>query len=135
MEVAIRRFAKVGAFVALACAVGVLAGVVWVDRALAAVHSKAGTICLTSKDRNDIAAGKFTKSKQDTLVAKAINFDQGRTRMSWWHLRSAAIHVTYVTFWSPGRRRREFDLMTSRMRDCPEWPTMELVNNETGTVR
>ena len=51
--------------------------------------------------------------------AKAINFNQGRTRMAWWHLRGAATHITYVTFWSSNRRERAFAQLTSRMRDCP----------------
>ena len=109
---------KIGIFVALAVAIAVLMGIVWTDRALAAMQSNATPICLTGKDRRDIAGDKFGRDKQDRLVAKAINFNQGRTRMAWWHLRGAATHITYVTFWSSNRRERAFAQLTSRMRDC-----------------
>lgn len=112
------RFALVGSLVVGVCAVGSLAAVVWVDRALAAVQISPNKLCMTSEDREKIASGDFPMVFQDTFVAKAINFDQGVPRMAWWHLRGATIRLTYVTFWSPSERADEFIRLTSRMPDC-----------------
>ncbi len=117
-----RRIAMFGGFVVLACAVATLAMVVWVDRALAEVKETPNSLCLTAKDRDKIAAGHFPLSRRDTFVAKAINFHQGVPSMLWWHLRGAAIQLTYVTFWSPSTRADEFDRLVSRTRDCPPQP-------------
>jgi hypothetical protein len=117
-----RGIAVFGGFVALACGATALAAVVWVDRALAAVKESPNSLCVTAKDRDEIAAGAFPLSRQDTFVAKAINFHQGVPRMLWWHIRGAAIQLTYVTFWSPSRRADEFNRLVSRMRDCSPQP-------------
>ena len=114
-----RRIAAVVGFIVLVCAVVTLAAVVCVDRALAAVKRTPDPFCLTTKDRDKIIAGNFPLDRQDTFVARAINFDQGVPRMAWWHVRGAAIHLTYVTFWSPGTRAEEFRGLVSRMKDCP----------------
>ena len=118
-----RRIAVVGGFVVLACAVATLSAVVWVDRALAAVKESPDILCLTTKDRHRIVSGDYPLGRQDTLVVKAINFDQGVPRMAWWHLRGAVIHFTYLTFWSPSRRGDEFNGLVSRMKDCPPQQT------------
>jgi len=117
-----RRVAVFGGFVVLASAVAALAAVVWVDRALAAVKESPSTLCLTTEDRDKIASGDFPLGRRDTFVAQAINFHQGVPRMAWWHLRGAAIQLTYVTFWSPSRRTDEFNRLVSRLKDCPPQP-------------
>ena len=114
-----RRIAAVGGFVVLVCAVATLVAVVWVNRALAAAIENPSPLCQTTEDRHRIVSGDFPLGRQDTLVVKAINFDQGVPRMAWWHLRGAAIHLTYVTFWSPSRRVAEFHGLALRMKDCP----------------
>ena len=106
------------AFVLL-CAVAALAAAVWVDRSLAAVQEKAGTRCVTAKDRRKFASGAFPPRLQDIYVAKEINFHQGKTQAGWWRVRGAAIQITYVTFWSANGRAGEFNRLTSRMKDCP----------------
>ena len=119
-----RRVAMFGVFVLLACVLATLVAIVWVDRALAAVKDSPDILCLTIKDRQKIKSGDFPLDRQDTLVAKAINFDQGVPRMAPWHLRGAAIHFTYVTFWSPGSRAEEFSQLVSEMKDCPPQPKL-----------
>jgi hypothetical protein len=114
----VRRFVIVGGFVVLACAVTAVTAVVWVDRALARVGPD-NTLCLAAKDHQRIATGNYPLDQQDVLVSKAMNFDQGVAGMTWWHLRGAAIHVTYVTFWSPSSRTKEFSRIASRLKDCP----------------
>ena len=119
-----RRFVMFGAFVLLACVVATLVAVVWVDRALAAVKDSPDVLCLTSKDRQKIKSGDYPLDGQDTLVAKAINFDKGVPSIAWWHLRGAAIHFTYVTFWSPSRRAEEFSDLFSEVKDCSQQPKL-----------
>ena len=92
--------------------------VLWVDRALANV-GQPSPLCMAQSDRERIAAGTFWPDRRDYLITKSLNFQQGVPRnMIWWHLRGAAIHLTYVTFWSSGKRNEIFDQVTSRMRDC-----------------
>ena len=62
---------------------------------------------------------RILRNRRDVLVVKAIEFDQGRVRMLWWHLRGIAIQTTYVTFWSRSQRDKEFNRLISKMRDCP----------------
>lgn len=115
-----RRIAMVAVFIVVACTVGALIAVVWVDRALAGVKESPDTLCLTTRDREAIISGDFPLDRQDKLVVTAINFDQGVPRMGWWHLRGAAIHLTYVTFWSPSTRTDAFSRIASRLKDCPQ---------------
>jgi hypothetical protein len=113
-----RRLALIAAFVVVACAVLALGAVLFVDRALAAAP-RTRNVCLNIGDRERIASAGLSKEKQDALVTKSLNFDQGVPRsMAWWHLRGAAIHATYVTFWSSERRSREFKRIVSEMADC-----------------
>jgi len=114
-----RRVTLIAGIVVVVCAAGMFTVVVWVDRALAAVpHSQ--VLCMNQKDRQKIAAGTFPSDRRDYLVSKALNFDQGVPRsMSWWHLRGAAIQLTYVSFWSRGKRDEQFNRLASGMRDCP----------------
>ena len=75
---------------------------------------------MNQKDRAKIAAGKFPADRRDYLVSKSLNFNQGVPRsMAWWHLRGAAIQLTYVSFWSRGKRDEQFNRLASEMRDCP----------------
>jgi hypothetical protein len=114
----VRRFVIVGGSVVLACAVSAASAAVWVDRALARVGPNS-TLCLTAKDRQRVVTGNFPPDQQDVLIAKAINFDQGVAGVSWWQLRGLVIHRTYVTFWSPSSRTKEFSRTASRLKDCP----------------
>ena len=128
-----RRIARSAAVLALFCAVAVIALIAWVDRALAATLRQPLVLCLTVKDRQKIASGSFPEDRRDVLVTKAINFRLGVPTMIWWHLRGAAIHLTYVTFWSPARRLQTFSDLTSAMRNCP--PNLERPASTPATRR
>lgn len=114
-----RRLGLIAAFVALVCAAATVGAVLFVDRALAA-PPRTHNLCLDKNVREKIASGRSSEEGQDALVTKSLNFDQGVLRSKvWWHLRGAAIHATYVTFWSSERRTREFNRLAAEMRDCP----------------
>ena len=113
-----RRLASTAGIVAVVCAAGVLAMVVWVDRALAAAP-RSQVLCMAPKDREKIATGKFPSDRRDYFVSKSLNFDQGVPHdMAWWHVRGAAIHLTYVSFWSASKRSEIFNRLASGMPDC-----------------
>jgi hypothetical protein len=113
-----RRLAFIAGMVAIVCAVGTLAMIVWVDRALAALP-RSQVVCMAPKDRQKIATGKFPSDRRDYLVSTSLNFDQGVPHNNaWWHLREAAIQLTYVSFWSARKRSEIFDRLTAQMRDC-----------------
>jgi hypothetical protein len=99
--------------------VAVLVAVMWVDRALADTLQNPTVLCLTQKDKDWIVAGTYPSNRQDTLVAKAVNFHRGVPTMIWWRLRGATIQLTYGTFWSRTERTAVFRKLTSKMRDCP----------------
>ena len=113
-----RRLAYIVGIVAIIWAAGTLAMIVWVDRALAAAP-RSQVLCMAPRDREKIATGKFPSNRRDYLVSKSLNFDQGVPHsMAWWHLRGAAIQLTYVSFWSASKRSEMFDRLASQMRDC-----------------
>ena len=115
-----RRIALIAGLLALGCALAGVTAFVWVGRALAVVQARGSSaLCLTPKDRQKIDARAFPQDRRDLIVSKAINFNQGRSQMLWWHLRGATIHATYVTFWSPSQRDGEFQRLASKLRDCP----------------
>jgi hypothetical protein len=117
--VGMRRIAFTLGIVAILCLAGVLAAVFWVDRALAAAP-RSHLLCMARTDREKIATGKFPSDRRDYFVSRSINFDQGVPRtMAWWHLRGAAIQLTYVSFWSAGKRSEIFNRLASQMRNCP----------------
>jgi hypothetical protein len=113
-----RRLAFIAGIVAIICAAGMLAMIVWVDRTLAAApHSQ--ILCMAPKDREKIATGKFPSKRRDDFVSKSLNFDQGVPHSrAWWQLRGAAIQLTYVSFWSAGKRGEIFERLASQTRDC-----------------
>jgi len=114
-----RRITLIAGIIVVVCATGVFAAVVWVDRALAAVP-RSQVLCMNPKDREKIVAGRFPSDRRDYLVSKSLNFDQGVPRsMAWWHLGGAAIQLTYVSFWSRGKRDEQFNRLASGMRNCP----------------
>jgi hypothetical protein len=93
---------------------------VWVSRAVAQV--KANTVCLSQRDRSQVADGTITQRQQDLIVTKTIAFQKGvpKSNLSW-HLRGALIHSTYVAFWSREKRIVIFDRLARQMKDCPMW--------------
>ena len=114
-----RRLARVAvAVITVFFLIGVFA-VLWVDRALANI-GQPSPVCLAESDRKRIAVGTFWPDRRDSLITKSLNFQQGVPKtMLWWHLRGAAIHLTYVTFWSSGKRNEIFKQVTATMRVCP----------------
>ena len=116
-----RRAAWIGGSALLICAAALAFDIIWVDRAIAAAQEEPSTVCLTPALRRQAVAGTLPLHEQDRLVGKATTFNSGASRPDWsWHLRGAAILLTYRTFWSKERRRTVFTRMASQMRDCPE---------------
>lgn len=114
-----RRLAIILGIVAIPCLMGMLSAAVWVDRALAAAP-RSHVLCMTQTDREKISTGRFPPNRRDYFVSKSLNFDQGVPHsMAWWHLRGAAIQLTYVSFWSASKRTEIFNLLASEMRNCP----------------
>jgi len=115
----LRRIGLLFGVTGFVCAVAGAATVMWVDRALATTLDRAEVMCLTPPDRAMIAHDAFPDDRKDHFVSQTVNFKLGVPKMLWWHLRGATIQLTYETFWSPSKRDRIFDRVTSRMRDCP----------------
>jgi hypothetical protein len=113
-----RRFGVIAASVALVCAALMAGAVVFVDRALADAP-RTHQLCFDKGDPERIASGRMTAEDRDAIVTKSLNFDQGAPQSrAWWHLRGAAIHLTYVTFWTSESRTRIFNRMASELRGC-----------------
>ena len=115
-----RRAAWIGGSALLICAAATALDIIWVDHAIAAAQEAPSIVCLTPAMRREAAAGTLPLHEQDRLVGMATNFNSGASRPDWsWHLRGAAVLLTYRTFWSRDRRRAIFSRVASQMRDCP----------------
>lgn len=113
-----RILAKTALIGTIACAGSVLGMIAWVDGALSAA-SQNPRLCMAQKDRQAISNGTFRLDRRDALVSRWVNYAQGVPRgAAWWHLRGAAIHLTYRVFWSPSERAGVFGRLASEMRDC-----------------
>lgn len=90
----------------------------WVSDAVANI--KPSSVCLSERTRASVERGTFPLDQQDIVVTNTIRFrGESRGPSLWWHLKGAAIHYSYVTFWSTADRQQVFNQLAPQLRTCP----------------
>jgi hypothetical protein len=115
----LRRLALAAVSLLLASAAVAASAALWVERELAAAERAPPAACLPAAYRAVLAAGALRQEQKDALVSRAINRARGQPRsMMWWHLKGAAIHLTWTSLWPQERRRAAFARLAARMPPC-----------------
>jgi len=78
-------------------------------------------ICLTARDRANIAAGHLSTESRDFLVVKNAQFgnDAPPGPTPSWPVKGLFINLGYDLLWSERSRAAEFARLEPHMRDCP----------------